>query len=67
MVKVIEVEDVRIEWTTEIATSLENARICVYKNNTLIANLDAIIHYEKGADGKYYPVVVFLDKTLVTE
>ncbi|GEM_PF-5141760 len=51
-------EGVRVELEDEITTvGPYYARVCVYKDDMLVAEVHAKIDQEQGADGGYYGVV----------
>lgn len=50
-------EDISVNVRSETATSRKSARVIVYKNNTPIAEIEARIDLEQGADGGQYNVV----------
>ena len=50
---------VRVETESEVATSRRPARVLVYENEQLVAEIIATIELKQGADGGYYNCIVF--------
>jgi len=57
VVRVVVESVVRVVVESEDAISNHPARVLVYKNNRLIAEVVAKVEPQQGADGKYYPCV----------
>ena len=48
---------VRVEVNSEIGTSRDPAKVSVYEDDRLIAEIIAKIEHKQGADGGWYPCV----------
>ena len=48
---------VRVEIKSEVATSSDPAKVSVYEDNRLVAEVIAEVEQKQGADGGYYPCV----------
>jgi len=55
---------IRVETQSEIATSSELARVLVYENDNLVAEVTAQIKPQQGGDGGFYPCVLLTSKKM---
>ena len=53
---------IRVEVESESGTSREPAKVRVYENDRLIAEVHATVEDKQGADGGYYPCVTLMKK-----
>ena len=53
---------VTVELKSEVGTSREPAKVLVYENGQLVAEVIAKIEFKKGADGGWYNCVILEKK-----
>lgn len=53
---------VRVELKSQIGTSWDPAKVLVYEDDRLVAEVIADIEHKMGADGNFYPCVTLVKK-----